>query len=176
MRFVAVIAALVSVGSSVSAQPRDSQADKATMVPFAGTWRLAATRQRMTDGTIRPDPDLGSRPTGYMMFDVAAEKMCVVINNGDRSLWADPSTPTDREARDIWNQMVTYCAAWSVDSKRSELVYRIEIDLLPNRPGTERRRRFSMEGDRLILRPNPLPAGVVDWEVEWRRMSASPQR
>ena len=61
-----------------------------------------------------------------------------------------------------------------MDDARSELVYTLEIDQSPNRTGTERRRRFAIERDRLILYQTPLPAGVMDWEVaEWRRMPPS---
>jgi hypothetical protein len=121
------------------------------MAPFAGSWRLVAARQRMADGTIRSDPDLGSRPSGYLMFDVTAGEMCVVINNGDRARWADAAHPTDAEARAIWQETVSYCAAWTVDSARQELVYRLETNMSPNLIGAERRRRFAFDGDRLIL-------------------------
>jgi hypothetical protein len=142
------------------------------MAPFAGTWRLVAARQRMADGTMRPDPDLGSGPAGYLMFDVMAKQMCVVINNGDRAKWADAAHPSDAETRAIWQQTVSYCAAWTVDSSRQELVYRVEANMSPNLIGAERRRRFMLDGDRLVLYPTPLPAGVVEWTVEWRKAPA----
>jgi hypothetical protein len=146
------------------------------MAQLAGTWRLVATRQRMSDGTIRPDPDLGSKPSGYLMFDAAAGQMCTVTNSGDRAKWEDAAHPTDPEARAIWTQTVSYCAAWSVDSTRSELVYQIGANLSPNLIGAERRRRFSLDGNRLILYPTPLPAGVTEWTVEWRKASATSRR
>ena len=137
---------------------------------LAGTWRLASTRQHMTDGSVRPDPDLGARPSGLLMFDDRAKQMCTMIDNGDRPGWRDPAHPTDAEVRAIWDQTVAYCATWSIDASRGELVYRLETNHSPNLIGKERRRRFTLDGDRLILHPTPLPAGVVDWEVEWRRM------
>lgn len=146
------------------------------MTPFAGTWRLVATRQRLADGTTRPDPDLGSRPSGYMMFDVPAGLMCVVSNNGDRAHWKDAAHQTDAEAQAIWNQTVSYCGVWSVDATRGELVYQLGANLSPNLIGTERRRRFTLDGERLILYPTPLPAGVTEWTVEWRKASAAPRQ
>ena len=146
---------------------------KSQMAQLAGTWRLVATRQRMVDGTIRPDPDLGSRPAGYLMFDAEARQMCTVTNNGDRANWADAAHPTDAEARAIWTQTVSYCAAWSVDSTGGELVYRLGANLSPNLIGAERRRRFTLDGDRLVLYPTPLPTGVSEWTVEWRKASAA---
>ena len=130
----------------------------------------------MTDGTIWPDPDLGSSPSGSLMLDAAAWQMCTVINNGDRANWKDAAHPTDAEAQAIWAQTVNYCAAWSVDSTGGELVYRLGANMSPNLIGTERRRRFTLEGDRLILYPTPLPAGVSEWAVEWRKASAASRK
>jgi len=129
------------------------------MAPFAGTWLLVGTRQRMIDGSIRPDPDMGSRPSGYLMFDATAGQMCAVLNNGDRTKWKDASHPTDAEAHAIWNQTVSYCGAWTVDATRGELVYELGVNMSPNLIGSERRRRFTLTGDRLILYPTSLPAG-----------------
>ena len=148
------LSAQTTVRSNGPASPVKSQ-----MARLAGTWRLITTRQRMTDGTIRPDPDLGSRPSGYLMFDAAAEQMCTVINNGDRANWKNAAQPTDAEAQAIWTQTVSYCAAWSIDSTGSQLVYRLGANMSPNLIGAERRRRFTLDGERLILiRPHCPPA------------------
>jgi hypothetical protein len=145
-----------------------SSAEK-VMTQLAGTWRMVGTQQRMSDGTTRPDPDLGPNPIGYLMFDAVAGQMCTVVNNGDRTKWKDAGHPTDAEAQGIWNHTVSYCGSWSVDLTAHALVYRIEANSSPNILGTERRRAFTLVGDRLILRPTPLPPGVTEWTVEWRR-------
>jgi len=149
-----------------------ASASSSQTASLAGTWRLVGTHQRMADGTVRPDPDLGSKPAGYLMFDANAGQMCVVINNGDRAKWQDAAHPTDAEVRSIWQQTVSYCGTWTVDSSGRELAYRLEANMSPNLIGAERRRRFTLDGDRLILYPTPLPAGVVEWTVEWRKASA----
>ncbi len=146
------------------------------MAQLAGTWRLVGTRQRMSDGTIRPDPDLGSKPSGYLMFDAAARQMCTVVNNGDRARWEDAAHPTDAEAHGIWTQTVSYCGDWSVDATGDELVYQLGVNMSPNLIGAERRRRFTLDGDRLILYPTPMPTGVAAWTVEWRKASAPSRR
>jgi hypothetical protein len=178
MRLVVVAACLALSSHSLSAQvnvPRTARRSPSSseVARLAGTWRLVATRQRMTDGTIRPDPDLGANPSGYLMFDAIAEQMCTVINNGDRARWVGAAHPTDAEVRAIWTQTVSYCATWSVDSTGRELVYRLGANMSPNLIGAERRRRFTLDGDRLVLHPTPLPAGVAEWTVEWRRATAA---
>ena len=177
MRPALVVASLVLANCVLSSQTAGpgsvpSSAVAVQMAPFAGTWLLVGTRQRMIDGSIRPDPDLGPRPSGYLMFDATAGQMCVVMNNGDRAQWKDASKPTDAEARAIWDQTVSYCAAWTVDATRGELVYKLGVNMSPNTIGSERRRRFTLAQDRLILYPTPLPAGVSEWTVEWRKAPA----
>ena len=147
------------------------------------TWATAVSSRsssrlkwRQHFGTVRPDPDLGARPSGYLMFDAAAGQMCTVINNGDRAKWKNAAHPTDAEAQAIWSQTVSYCATWSVDSTGHELVYQIGANMSPNLIGTERRRRFTLEGERLVFYPTPLPAGVSEWTVEWRRASSASHR
>ena len=171
---VAVVVACLALSSHLHAQQAAEVRLSDSihqMASLAGTWRLVGTRQRMADGTTRPDPDLGSRPSGYLMFDAKTGRMCTVVNNGDRARWADAAHPTDAEVRTIWQQTVSYCGTWSVDTTRHELVYRLEANMSPNTIGMERRRRFTLDGDSLILYPTPLPDGVVEWAVEWRRAS-----
>jgi len=103
------------------------------------------------------------------MFDADAGQMCAVVNSGDRAKWQDAGRPTDAEAHDIWDHTVSYCGSWSVDVAAHALVYRIGANNSPNLLGTERRRPFTLTGDRLILHPTPLPPGVTEWTVEWRR-------
>src|SRR6476661_2716304 len=64
---------------------------------LVGTWRLVAARQRMADGSVRPDPQTGPRGVGYIMYD-ATGHVCVVLANPDRPAWKATS-PTEAEAR-----------------------------------------------------------------------------
>ena len=105
MRFAVGVVGLSISSSMLSPQNTDSRAAIAAssrMAWLEGTWRLAETRQRISDGTSRPDPDLGPRPAGYLMFDAGTGQMCAVVNNGDRVKWGDATRPTDAEAQAIW--------------------------------------------------------------------------
>src|SRR6202043_3777604 len=81
---------------------------------LSGTWRLVETRQVMADGTVRPDPDLGPRPSGYMMYDDAGGRVCTVFNDTTRPRWA-AARPSETEARMMFDQMVVYCGRYRVD-------------------------------------------------------------
>ena len=157
--------AVAQTGAPVAIRSKPPQDMRSQLV---GTWRLVATRQRMVDGTMRPDPDLGSKPTGYMIYDPAG-RMCTVFNNTDRPRWAS-SRPTDVEVRAAFDNMVVYCAAYEVDEARGYIVFHMEFGQSPNQAGTSRERRAVLVGDRLTLYPTPLPTGVTDWAVELERV------
>jgi hypothetical protein len=135
---------------------------------LVGAWRLVETRQRMTDGSVRPDPDLGAHPNGYMIYDPTG-RMCTVFNDGDRPRWAGPR-PTDAEVRAAYDHMVGYCARYEVDDTRGVIVFHIDVAQSANGVGMTRERRFELRGDDLTLYPTPMPAGVTEWSIHLRRV------
>jgi hypothetical protein len=135
---------------------------------LAGAWRLVETRQRMTDGATRPDPDLGAHPDGYMIYDPSG-RMCTVFNDTDRPRWAS-AAPTEAELRAMFNNTVVYCARYEVDEARSYIVFHLDVTNSPNTAGANRERRFTLVGDDLTLYPTPLPVGVAEWSIHLRRV------
>jgi hypothetical protein len=148
-----------------AARSKPSQDMKPRLV---GMWRLVSTRQQMADGTTRPDPDLGSRPAGYMIYD-AAGRMCTIFNDSDRPRWAS-SRPTDVDVRAVFDHMVVYCAAYEVDETRGYIVFHMEFGQSPNQAGTSRERKAVLVGDHLTLYSTPLPAGVTSWTIDLERV------
>ena len=134
-----------------------------------GTWRLVETRQKLTDGSTRPDPDLGPRPMGYMMYDDAAGRVCTTFNDTTRPRWA-ATRPSEAELRTMFDQTVIYCGRYRVDEARRVIVFDLEITMSPNNYGATRERRFELKGDSLTLYPTPLPAGVTAWSIHLERV------
>ena len=158
-----VLAALAALAYALPAAAAESAAG------ISGTWRLVETRQEMADGTVRPDPDLGPRPTGYMMYDGAAGRVCTMFNDTTRPRWAG-ARPTEAELRTMFDQTVVYCGRYRVDEGRQAIVFDLETTMAPNNAGTSRERRFELSGDRLTLFPTPLPAGVKAWSIRLERV------
>ena len=67
---------------------------------LVGTWRLVAATQRMADGTERPDPNVGARPRGYIIY-TATGQVCALLGNRERPAWVDGDRPTAAEASAI---------------------------------------------------------------------------
>jgi hypothetical protein len=134
----------------------------------SGAWRLVETRQRMADGSIRPDPDLGGHPAGYMIYDPSG-RMCTVFSDTDRPRWA-AAGPAPADLQAMWAKTVVYRARYQEDDARGVLAFQMELGNSPNAGGSSRDRRFELVGDKLTLYPTPLPAGVTEWSIRLQRV------
>ena len=138
---------------------------------LVGTWRFVAARQRLADGSEREDPQAGAHGVGYIMYD-ATGHMCTVIANTDRVAWKAPASPSEAEVRSAFQGLVAYCGTFETNEQERSVVHHIEADREPNVMGTDRRRLVTVPGNRLVLRPTPLPPGVSEWTVEWERVGS----
>lgn len=161
------LAALAAFAAPAHAADTPAAPKTAPAPPLAGAWRLVETRQRLTDGSTRPDPDLGAHPTGYMIYDPSG-RMCTTFSGADRPPWAAPK-PTDAELRAAYANTVIYCARYEVDAGRGVITFHLDLGLNPA-AGATRERRFTLAGDDLTLYPTPLPAGVTAWSIHMRRV------
>src|SRR5258708_33420695 len=83
---------------------------------LVGTWRLVSATQRLTDGSVRPDPNVGPRGIGYIIYTPTGQ-VCAVLGNPQRPRWANEGQPTDDEAHGIIDNLVSYCGTYSVNEK-----------------------------------------------------------
>jgi len=165
MKLGAVVTAVLLLGG----QPATPAQDEAHQI--VGTWRLVAATQIMADGTERPDPNVGGEARGYIIYTPTGQ-VCAMLGNSERDRWIVGDRPTAAEALAIPANMVAYCGTYTVDPAGGFVLHHVELDLSPNRAGTDRKRFFTISGDRLVLRPAPpLPEGVRDWTVTWQRVN-----
>jgi hypothetical protein len=146
-----------------------AQAPQTLRAQIVGTWRLVAAQQRLSDGSVRPDPQPGPRGVGYIMYDPTGH-MCVVLANPDRPAWKAPRSPTDAEVRSAFDGLVAYCGTYETNEQKNHVIHHVEADREPHLVGTDRTRLATVTGDLLVLRPIDLPAGVKEWTVEWERV------
>jgi len=139
-------------------------------IDLLGTWRLVSAEQRLSDGTRRPDPAPGPNGRGYLIYTEAGI-MCAVLADPSRPAWASPAAPSDQEIRTAFERLVSYCGRFEVNEAGGYVVHHIELDKVPNLAGTDRKRFYSLQGNRLVLRvAPPLPAGVEEWIITWERV------
>lgn len=169
-RLLGMLVGLVLIGGART--PASAQAHRSLREELVGTWRLVAARQRLTDGSVRPDPQPGPRGVGYIMYD-ATGHVCVVLANPDRPVWSSPKNPTDAEVRSAFDGLVAYCGTYETDETKHTVTHHVEADREPQLMGTDRVRVAMVRGNRLVLRPTVLPAGISEWTVEWERVTAA---
>ena len=137
---------------------------------LVGTWRLVSAIERMQDGTARPDPAVGAQGRGYIVY-TATGQVCAMLGASQRARWAVIDQPSPAEAGAIFENLIAYCGSYSVDEAGGFVVHHVEIDLSPNRTGTDRKRFFTITGDRLVLNAAPpLPEGVQALTITWERV------
>jgi hypothetical protein len=165
-----LLCSLALSGSLAVLPSKASAAAQGGAARLVGAWRLVSATERMADGTERPDPNVGARGRGYIVY-TATGQVCAMLGNSQRPRWADAKQPTAAEASAIPENMVAYCGTYSVDEAGGFVVHHVEIDLSPNLTGTDRKRFFTITADRLVLRAAPpLPEGVQALTITWERV------
>ena len=168
--WLAVLALLFLSGEAWQATAQKAGGGATQLV---GTWRLVSDTQRLTDGTVRPDPQTGPRGMGYVMYSETG-RICAVLANPDRPKWSSETAPVDAELRTAFDGLVAYCGTYEVDEAQGTVVHHVELDKVPNRAGLVRKRHFEVSGNQLVLRPAPpLPEGVQQWTIVFERVTGN---
>lgn len=137
---------------------------------LVGSWRLVSYEGRSTDGRVTLD--YGTTPQGRLTYDQAG-RMSVHLLKPDRKKFAsgDFLRPTPEELREAVEGYFGYYGRYTVDEKARVVTHHVEGALYPNYIGTDQRRVFKLEGNRLILQTPPERAGGTDvtYSIVWER-------
>jgi hypothetical protein len=143
-----------------------------------GTWRLVSVAARGADGGVAYP--YGLEPVGYLMYS-ADGRMAVSImrapaprvQSGDLFVGA-------AEALSAGHAFVAYTGTVSVEGVAEvegggfsgTVVHALDTCSYPNWVGTEQRRRFLLDGDKLTLTTPPIERGGTGAvaTVVWRRL------
>jgi hypothetical protein len=139
---------------------------------FVGTWKLVSTEEKLRSGGTRPYKDLGANATGYIMY-TADGHMCATLMKPGRPNWqSEMDEGTDAEKISAASGYTAYCGTYKVDEKNHIVWHFPEMSLYPNFIGTEQKRPYRFEGNRLIL-SDAVSEGEVDrWTIVWEKADA----
>src|SRR5262245_8207389 len=138
---------------------------------LVGSWRLVANQEHRADGRVT---DVwGSDPMGRLVYD-ARGRMSVQLLNRHRRTFAgnDRAAGTAEETREAFVGFLSYFGTYTVDEAAATIVHHVEGASFPNLMGTDQRRTFVREGNRLTLSTPPILANrrtstyVLVWERE----------
>ncbi len=153
-----IVAILIAAAPCLRAQEGGAKA-------LVGAWRLVSWDTTQTDGTVRKSP----MAVGSLMYSDSG-RMCGVLMDPNRKKPSRP--PTDEEIRSAYNGIVAYCGTYEVDTKAGFVVHHVDLEKSPSNVGINRKRWFTLEGNRLSLRIDAaeLPPNQKESRLVWERV------
>ena len=140
--------------------------------PVVGSWRLVSSEaSTVHDGEV--ETIVTEHPEGYIMFTPWGRMMTVCVSGpGDKKKLPMPTCHEDFS--DLWKRMLAYTGTYRIEG--DEVVTNVEVSWYPHWTGTEQRRKFTLEGDKLTIVTIPQVMGtghraqsMVTCKVVWQR-------
>lgn len=136
-----------------------------------GEWTLVAWTG--VDGRGEPVDHGGAAPRGELVY-LASRRMAVQIQHGDRTGFGSRewSAGDEAERASAYSTYNAYCGTFSLPEP-GVVVHHVELAIHPDQPGMDKRREYSLDGDELVLRTQPVDTanGPASSELRWRRRS-----
>lgn len=138
---------------------------------FVGDWKLLTFETQLSDGkTIEP---YGKSPVGRISYN-ADGRMSVQIMGEKRRPFteADKAKGTPEEALAALRAYEAYFGTYDIDESTGEVIHHVEGSLLPNWTGSDQRRYYKFDGDKLILSSGEVPYNgmTVKGLITWKKM------
>ena len=146
----------------------DVLADRAANLRFAGVWKLVAEETRDPQGQVVAGPNAASGGRfGFITYDPAGYMGVVLAWNRRPAFKGKASNPDDaRAALAAYN---SYWGSYTVNDARGIVTHQTMGAVSPSFAGTNQERGFTIDGNRLTLRPPNLANGdqrALAWERE----------
>jgi Lipocalin-like domain len=149
-----VAMALLVVGAAVSDPAR--AADSYALI---GNWKLISWQ--VVVGEEVQDP-FGLHPEGYLI--ITREGRAAAITTADNR----KAGPSDAEAAALQKSMLAYSGKYRVEG--SDFITTVDVSWNEAWNGTEQRRHYRIEGDRLFIETAPAPSIVFPGRTDFRRL------
>lgn len=143
--------------SGVAASAEDLQG----AAGLVGTWRLVSFEDVENGKTIR---EFGNKPLGLFIYTADGHVAIQIANPANPRCVApskrsgpggkvDPSVPTcsPEQAQSLLEGYVAYWGTYTVDAAAGVVIHHVVSDLSNGYAGTDQRRPFRLEGDRLVI-------------------------
>ena len=136
---------------------------------FLGIWRLVSYTRRQANGTV--DHPYTEQPIGRLTYDPAGRMSAQLMRPGRRSTLPSGvsfalANASDVELREAASGFIAYYGRFDVDEAAEMVIHHVDACLVPSWVGTDLRRQYRFNGDRLFLRAEAA-GQVVD--LEWQR-------
>lgn len=136
---------------------------------LVGTWHFVREVDRRADGT---PADVPAEYDGLLVYTADGFVSAQIFPRG-RS-WK-PSSASLKELRSGFELATSHFGRYTVDSAAGTVTHRVEAGLDPTDGGEEKKRRFTLTGDELVLSGSWVYGGeTIGFEITWRREPSAP--
>ena len=149
---------LLSLGILFGLSPHpQSTADQNALV---GSWRLVSYKRVLDDGP--PQNGLGEHPKGFVILTPEGRAVLLTTADGRKAATNDP------ERAQLWKSMVAYTGKYRVEG--GDFITSVDVSWNEEWNGTEQRRHFKIEGDKLILTTSPAPSPIYPGKTYYAKV------
>jgi hypothetical protein len=127
---------------------------------LAGTWKLVSWQVIVANEP--PQNVFGSKPTGYLVL--TREGRSIVVTTADNR----KGGMADAERAALHKSMLAYTGKYRVEG--NDFVTIVDVSWNQDWIGTEQRRHFRIEGDKLFIESAPGPSIVFPGKTDYRRV------
>lgn len=125
-----------------------------------GIWKLVSWQ--VIGENEEPQNVFGSKPKGYLILTREGRSMALCVADDRKGGMGD----TERAA--LHKSMLAYTGTYRVEGH--DFITTVDVSWNEDWTGTEQRRHFRIEGDRLLIDTEPGPSIVFPGKTDYRRL------
>jgi len=127
---------------------------------LVGNWKLVSWQVIAEDGT--PQDVFGTTPSGYLVLTPEGRSIVLTTASGRK-----PGTDDAARAA-LQKSMLSYSGHYRVEG--TDFITTVDVSWNEEWNGTEQRRHYRIEGDRLFIESAPAPSMVFPGKTDFRRI------
>jgi Lipocalin-like domain len=125
-----------------------------------GTWKLVSWQVILENGPGRDE--FGAHPKGFLVL--TPEGRSIVVTTAEHR----QAGMSDSERAALHKSMLAYSGQYRVEGQN--LIIVVDVSWNEEWNGTEQRRRFRIEGDKLFIESAPAPSILYPGKTDFRRI------
>jgi hypothetical protein len=146
-----------------------TQAAPAAREAFLGVWSLLRCERKSKDGVI--DFPYGEKPVGRITYDKAGRMSAQLMRPGRCSSMAPGMSliagdASVEEIREAVTGFTAYFGTFDVDESARTVIHHVQACLVPSWVGTDLKRTYRFDANRLVLTASTTSVVELVWERE----------
>jgi hypothetical protein len=128
--------------------------------PLIGSWKMVSYQRVLDNG--EPQNGLGEHPKGFVILTPEGRAVLLTTADGRKP------AASDADRAELWKSMVAYTGKYRIEG--DDFITSVDVSWNEVWNGTEQRRHFKIEGDKLILTTSPAPSPIYPGKTYYARV------